>query len=175
MNYAQIRKMDISNGSGIGVSIFVSGCPIRCDGCHNKNLWDFNSGKEFTLSTQRDISKLIEPEYITRFSVLGGEPLVPNNYFTISCMIQSIKYQKPTITIWLYTGYTYENLKEKAYESTSLNNILKTVDYLVDGPFIQEEKDITLAFRGSRNQRILRNLGNGVYQDFTKKFDKGTE
>lgn len=175
MRYETIEKCECLNGSDVGVSLWVCGCPIRCKGCHNENLWDANGGKPFTLVTQSKIRALIEPEYIKRFSILGGEPLVPDNYFIIASMLQSIKYAKPTITIWLYTGYTYESLKKQAYESIYLDSILNTIDYLVDGPFIQEERDTTLAFRGSRNQRILRNLGNGVYKDFTKKFDKGTD
>lgn len=113
---------------------------------------------------------MIKPDYIFRLTILGGEPLVPQNYAIICNLIRAVKINKPTIKVWLYTGYVYEDLKEKAKQNIDLDDILSVIDYLVDGPFIQEKRDITLAFRGSSNQRILHNI-NGEYIDETEQFD----
>lgn len=157
MRYAQIRKMDISNGEGIGVALFTQGCHFHCKGCHNPEQWSFDGGEEYTWEIQDRIIKLLEPNYITRLSILGGEPLEKQNWFQLSCLIQIAKIKKPSVKIWLYTGYTYESLLdiEKNNDFKYLTFILDNIDYLVDGPFIREKKDITLQFRGSDNQRIL--------------------
>lgn len=171
MRFAQIRKMDISNGSGIGVSLFVQGCLwrlIHCPGCHNSNIWDFNGGEEYTQKTEQQILELIKPDYNTRMSVLGGEPLIPQNYAPLAHLIKEVKAAKDSIKIWLYTGYIYENLKK--VEDENLQCILSNIDYLVDGPYIESQRDITLAFRGSRNQRILRREGEN-FLDVTQSFD----
>lgn len=173
MKYAQIRNMDISNGIGIGVSIFTSGCPYRCKKCHNSELWNFNSGKSFTYETHSQILKLIEPEYITRFSILGGEALLPQNVSDLALLIHDIKIKREDVKIWLWTGATFEDLYKLAFlrkesNDTILNKlgwdnrnladltyILNQLDYIIDGRFIQEQKDLTLKFRGSKNQRWL--------------------
>lgn len=166
MNYAQIRSCDISNGPGIGASIFVCGCPIRCKGCHNDSIWDFNSGTKWTSKEGGNlISEVISPDYITRFSVLGGEPLAPQNIEAVSAIVSAARFEKPSIKIWLWTGYTWEELMKKYNTNNDINfpfeqyqafwKIYNNIDYLVDGPFIQEQKDLTLKFRGSKNQRIL--------------------
>ena len=153
MRIANIRSMDISNGIGIGVSLFTQGCHFHCKNCFQPETWDFSGGKEYTKETQRTILKLIEPEYITRFSILGGEPLEPQNHFELAKLIKLIKQKRPDVKIWIYTGYTYENLVNK--ESTCLKYILDNIDVLVDGQFQEDKKDLTYPFAGSTNQRLI--------------------
>lgn len=126
---------------------------FHCKECFNPETWDFEGGKEYTKETQQTILKLIEPEYITRFSVLGGEPLEPQNYFELAKLINLIKQKRPDIKIWIYTGYTYENLVSK--ESTYLEYILNNIDVLVDGQFQEDKRDLTYPFAGSTNQRAI--------------------
>lgn len=153
MRYNVIRSLDISNGLGVGIALFVQGCPFRCTGCFNPETWDFKGGLDFNEQARASLFKAIEPSYIERFSLLGGEPLVHKNRFEIACLIQSIKVIRPDIKIWVYTGYTLEALLEDP--GPYLVYILENIDVLVDGQFIQEQKDITLPFCGSRNQRVI--------------------
>lgn len=158
MNYGAIREMDISNGKGIGVSLFVSGCRKHCYNCHNPELWDFNYGNTFTSDTKNKIVELCKQPYITRFSILGGEPLENQNIYELACLTQKIKTECPNIKIWLYTGYTMEEVLDRLnsnYKVQYFSSLINNIDILVDGPFIQEQKDISLAFRGSSNQRII--------------------
>lgn len=153
MRYAQIRKMDISNGKGIGVALFTQGCPIHCPGCFNKDTWDFNGGKPYTKETQETILKLIKPDYITKFATLGGECLLKENIPTLLWLVNAIKKERPDIKIWCWTGQLFEDLIRQ--DDWYLQELIGKLDYLIDGPFIQEQKDLTLLFRGSRNQRII--------------------
>lgn len=153
MRYNLIRKMDISNGKGIGVSIFTQGCPIRCKGCFNKDTWDFNGGKLYTQETQDTILELIKPDYITKFATLGGETLLHQNIPDLLSLVKAIKEERPDIKIWCWTGQLYENLRR--IDDWQLQELINNFDYLIDGPFIQEKKDLTLLFRGSSNQRII--------------------
>ena len=160
MRYAQIRKMDISNGLGVGSSLFVQGCHFHCKNCFNPETWDFNGGKEYTEETQQTILKLIEPKYITRFSILGGEPLELRNLLDLAELVVDIKIIKPDIKIWLYTGYEYEWLEFESVTSSSrscdlLQMILNNIDVLVDGQFQEDKKDLTYPFAGSTNQRVI--------------------
>lgn len=158
MRYADIIKCDCENGKHWGVSLFTQGCPFHCEGCFNPETWSYDSGKEFTDETQTLILKLLDKSYISRLSILGGEPLEERNLHQLACLISSIRNNYHNdIKIWVYTGWTYEELQRREKESNIkyLTFILDNIDYLVDGPFIQEKKDITLEFRGSRNQRIL--------------------
>ena len=152
MNYCGLKKNDIANGDGVRVSLFVSGCRNHCKGCHNAEAWDFGYGKPFTKETEDEIIEALRPSWIQGLSVLGGEPCEVENETALLSFLQRIRAELPEKNIWLYSGYTYEILRN--------DKILKYVDVLVDGPFLQEQKDISLAFRGSRNQRILR-LRNG--------------
>ena len=168
MNYAQLRSIDISNGPGIGVSLFCSGCNNHCLGCHNYEQWNFNYGEKFTSDVLIRIIKMIQPEHCTRFSLLGGEPCDPLNIQTCSSILHAIKDSKPSIDIWLYTGYTLEELEQR--QDAVDSEILLAVDHLVDGPFIKEQRDITLAFRGSRNQRIYDISKYPIVEDMTEQF-----
>lgn len=161
MRIASIRSMDISNGIGIGVSLFTQGCHFHCKNCFQPETWNFNGGKEYTEETKETILKLLEPEYITRFSVLGGEPLEECNWLDLADLLVSIKREQPNIKIWLYTGFTYEGLEHlmcpnvPGSDKNLLYIILKNVDVLVDGQFQEDKKDLTYPFAGSTNQRAI--------------------
>ena len=162
MRYAQIRSMDISNGEGVGVSLFVQGCPFHCKNCFNSETWNFNGGKEWTEETKNKFMKLIDRPYIKRVSFLGGECLAEQNLDEVLKLIKEIRNLFPTKTIWLYTGYNFDILKFK-YTTFAVNadewltrwEIISNVGVLVDGEYIDEQKDITLAWRGSKNQRVI--------------------
>lgn len=168
MNYSQIREMDISNGNGVGVSLFVSGCPIHCKDCFNQVAWDFNVGKPFTPETMMELRKLYMKPYIKRFTILGGEPMADQNIPTVNRIISQVAFDFDGTDkkIWIYTGYTLEQIKEQFLKDDDLGYLkMETIykaDYLVDGPFISEEKDLSLKFRGSRNQRIINLKTNEV-------------
>lgn len=146
MNYADIKNVDIANGIGCRVSLWVSGCTIRCPGCHNECAWDFSYGKEFTKETEDYILELLKPNYIAGLSVLGGEPLDQDD--SLVKFLHRVKTELPNKTIWLYTGYVLFGF---------IGNMdkLEFVDVLVDGPFIEDRKELGLKFRGSTNQRII--------------------
>ena len=163
MRYAQIRSMDISNGEGVGVSLFVQGCPFHCKNCFNSETWDFNGGKEWTEKTKDKFLKLIDRPYIKRVSFLGGECLAEQNLDEILSLIQEIRNSFPTKTIWLYTGYSYSEIfrgQSSCLSQEGLNNfkrreIIKQCNVLVDGEYIDEQKDLSLTFRGSKNQNCI--------------------
>lgn len=151
--YNVIIPNDVVNGRGVCVSFFVQGCPHRCPGCFNEETWDFNGGQEYMPHTKWEIIKAISNNNIIRnFSVLGGEPLAPQNIDMTWEVIDAVRHAYPNIEITVWTGYTYEELMLQP--TKNLLNILNTIDVLVDGPFIEDEKDLTLRLRGSRNQHI---------------------
>ena len=147
MNYAEIKKVDIANGPGVRVSLFVSGCRNHCKGCFNPETWDFDYGRPFTRETEDEIIEALRPSWIQGLSILGGEPTEEENAAVLIPFLKRVRAALPDKDIWLYSGYTYEALRDK--------EILTLVDVLVDGPFLLELKDAGLAFRGSRNQRII--------------------
>ena len=165
MNYAEIRKLDSANGPGIRVSLFVSGCEIKCPGCFNKELQDFNYGKPFTEDTIEEILEYLSHPHVRGLTILGGEPLAPYNIEPLIQLIKKVKDKFSNKDIWCYTGYNLENLYkatnittivEKDFKyGTHLAVMLNYIDILVDGPFIQEQKHPGLQFRGSSNQRII--------------------
>lgn len=156
-NYAKIKTYDIANGKGIRTSIFFSGCTHYCKGCFNQELWDFNIGKPFTREVYKNEIKPTINEHIAGLSILGGEPLNPNNIMSLSDLIMWFKEDFPNKNIWLWTGYTWEELMDRCDSSKEedLNWILFEINVLVDGKFIEEEKDLTLRWCGSRNQRVI--------------------
>ena len=158
MNYAAIKKTDIANGPGVRVSLFVSGCRRHCKGCFNSETWDFNYGNLFGKSTMNEILEALDKEYIEGFSILGGEPFENENKDTVYNVIRTVKEKFPQKTIWCYSGFCFEELAE------SSRNILELIDVLVDGPFVEEKKNLRLKFRGSENQRII---------DVKKSLEKG--
>ena len=147
MNYASINIADVANGPGVRVSLFVSGCRHHCPGCFNQIAWDFGYGTEFTKNTMDEIMEAISHDYISGITVLGGEPFEPENLSTVKALCQDIKERYPDKSIWVYTGLQYEDVEEAS--------AMKYIDVLVDGPFVQSLKDLTLSFRGSKNQRII--------------------
>lgn len=167
MRYAQIRAMDISNGEGVGVSLFVQGCPFHCKNCFNSETWDFNGGKEWTEKTKNKFMELINRPYIKRVSFLGGECLAEQNLDEVLELVKQIRILYPEKTIWLYTGFDFDLLNSKyneyKYTPFAANadewltrwEIISNIDVLVDGEYIDEQKDLTLKFRGSKNQRVI--------------------
>lgn len=154
MKYAGIIKNDVAAGEGVCVTFFTQGCDKHCPGCHNPETWDFDGGYTFTQTTLDNIIHAIQANGIQRnFCIMGGEPLHPNNLFLTDLLITEVKKYFPKIKIYVWTGYTYEQLLDRSEKL--LQNILRNIDVLIDGPFIQEERDITLPMRGSRNQRII--------------------
>ena len=147
MNYCEIKKYDIANGDGVRVSLFVSGCRNHCPGCFNPETWDFNYGDLYTEDVENEITEALKPEYISGLTVLGGDPLEPENIELVTELCKRVKELYPEKTIWVYTGYYFEDFKDR--------EIMKYIDILVDGPFEMDKKDISLRFRGSSNQRIL--------------------
>ena len=154
MKYAGIIKNDVAAGKGVCVTFFVQGCDAHCPGCHNPETWDFDGGYEFTQDTINSIINALNANGVQRnLCIMGGEPLHERNQFLVQLLIQEVKKVYPNIKIYLWTGYLYEDLIEK--HEKILQNILQEIDVLIDGPFIKEQRDITLAMRGSRNQRII--------------------
>ncbi len=157
MNYAAIKKFDIANGPGVRVSLFVSGCRHACKNCFNSEAWDFNFGKLFTEETLQDILKSVSPDYITGFSLLGGEPFEPENQEEVLKIVKSIKEKFPNKDIWVYSGFVFDRqlLAGTVGNPITVKEILKNIDVLVDGKFVEELKSLDLLFRGSSNQRII--------------------
>lgn len=156
MNYATIKNCDIANGLGVRVSLFVSGCRHHCKNCFNEVAWDFQYGQRFTEETEDYLLSLLEPEYINGLSILGGEPMEPENQGPLLAFIKKVKEQYPQKDIWCYTGFTLEELVGDSRAHTErIKDLLSYIDVLVDGKFIDAKKDITLKFRGSSNQRLI--------------------
>ena len=158
MNYSEIKTFDIANGIGVRTSLFVSGCRNKCPGCFNSETWDFNSGKKFTQETINYILKTLEPDYIDGLSILGGEPLEPENQTDILNLVRQVKSEYPDKDIWLWTGFTWHdiffNINCRACAIPS-HAIMYAIDVLVDGPFEEDKKNLLLRFAGSENQRII--------------------
>ena len=156
MNYASINEMDIANGTGLRVNLFVSGCTHHCKGCFNPEAWDFNYGKKFTEKTEQQIIEYMNFDYIKGITILGGEPMEPENQKALLPFLKKIKSIFPNKDIWIYSGYTLEEMLEgKLSKTATTKEILETADILVDGEFIETKKNLKLKFRGSSNQRIL--------------------
>ena len=149
MKYAQIREMDVTNGNGIGVALFTQGCPYHCKNCFNPETWDFDKGTDWTKETENKIIELLKPEYITRLTILGGEPLIERNIEPLTALLKRVKSIYPDKQVWLYTGGDFEVL-EGLYEG-----IFQYIDILIDGRYIDDLRDYKLKFRGSSNQRII--------------------
>lgn len=158
MHYSAIKRVDISNGPGIRLSLFVSGCTRHCEGCFNSDTWDFESGDKLTDNTIDDIVRTLNLYVVDGLSILGGEPLEPNNVSSVNWLITRVRTECPNKDIWLWSGYTYEELLARSQDTevgVLTREILSNIDVLVDGPFELQQKDITLRFKGSANQRII--------------------
>lgn len=157
MNYGEIKKTDIANGEGVRVSLFVSGCRHCCRNCFNKETWSFDYGKVFDEAAEREIFDALEKSYINGLTILGGEPFEPENQEALAPFLKRVRAAFPCKTIWCYTGCVFEDLisKESRYNTPFTSDMLSCIDVLVDGPFVDSLKDITLKFRGSSNQRLI--------------------
>ena len=154
MRYAGINKNDFAAAPGVSVTFFTQGCHARCKGCHNPETWDFNGGKEFTPQVLDEIVEALSANGIERnLAIMGGEPLCEENQFLTLLVISHVREKLPGVKIYLWTGYIYENLLKN--EAPHLQKILSEVDVLIDGPYIESLRDITLPMRGSSNQRII--------------------
>lgn len=165
MRYAQIRSMDLSNGEGVGIALFVQGCHFHCPSCFNQDTWDFNGGKELTKETKKAFLKLADKPYIKRISFLGGECLANENLDGVYDVIKDVKELYPDKKIWMHTGYTWESIfnpivtdnldLERDRFIKLRKEIVKMTDILIDGRYIYVQKDMNLKFRGSKNQRVI--------------------
>lgn len=157
LHYGEIKKFDIANGIGVRVSLFVSGCRNACPGCFNRDTWNFKYGKPFTKDTEKEIIDALAPSYVAGLTVLGGEPLEPENQPDILEFLKTVREKLPQKTIWLFTGFTLEELSEPDCRAKTpyLEELLRQIDVLIDGRFEEEKKNISLQFRGSENQRVI--------------------
>lgn len=157
MNYAVIKNCDIANGPGVRVSLFVSGCTHRCKGCFNEVAWDFDYGQPFTQQTVDQILVMLAPDYIKGLTLLGGEPFEPQNQPAIVDLLRQVKAVFPQKTVWAFSGYLFDRdiLPGKLGDPALTREYLSYLDVLVDGPFVENQKDMTLRFRGSSNQRVI--------------------
>ena len=157
MNYAEIKNCDIANGPGVRVSLFVSGCTHHCPGCFNQVAWDFNYGQPFTQQTIDEILVMLKPGYIKGLTLLGGEPFEPENQPAVVELLRQIKSKYPEKTIWAFSGYLFDRdiLPGHLGNPEITREYLSYLDVLVDGPFVEAKKNLSLRFRGSENQRII--------------------
>ena len=156
MNYCGIKKTDIANGPGVRVSLFVSGCRNHCPGCLQPETWDFAYGEPFAKANEDEIIAALRPSWIQGLSILGGDPMEPENQEALLPFIRRVKEELPEKDIWLYTGYLLRQV--------GTSPLLSYVDVIVDGPFVEAEKDAGLAFRGSRNQQIIHLRGESQWE-----------
>ena len=156
MNYCGIKKTDIANGPGVRVSLFVSGCRNHCPGCFQPETWDFAYGEPFAKANEDEIIAALRPSWIQGLSILGGDPMEPENQEALLPFIRRVKEELPEKDIWLYTGYLLRQV--------GTSPLLSYVDVIVDGPFVEAEKDAGLAFRGTRNQQIIHLRGESQWE-----------
>ena len=158
MNFGQIYYADVANGPGCRTSFFVSGCRHHCKGCFNPETWNFDYGHVYTDEVENELVESIKESYIDGISILGGEPMEPENQPYIKKLVERVREEVPESKTWVYSGYTWEELTDennKSCHTADTMDILRNIDVLVDGEFHEDEKDITLLFRGSANQRLI--------------------
>lgn len=157
MHYGTIKKYDIANGEGVRVTLFVSGCTNHCKNCFQPETWDFHYGKPYTKETENEIIASLKAPYIHGLTLLGGEPFEPENQRELVHLLRRIKKELPEKTIWSFTGFVYDHdlLEGQRKHCEVTDELLSYLDVLVDGPFIEEQKNIQLKFRGSENQRVI--------------------
>lgn len=156
MNYGEIKNFDIANGEGVRVSLFVSGCTHHCKGCFNPETWNFEYGKPYTKETEDSIIKMLSFPYTDGLTLLGGEPFEPQNQRVLVGLLRRVRAELPDKNVWCYSGYLFEELTGDSRARCEVTDeMLSLIDILVDGEFHEEQKDITLVFKGSSNQRII--------------------
>ena len=159
MKYAKIDKFEIVNGEDVGISVYTYGCIFHCKNCFNSELWDLDKGEIWTDDTTDYLISLVKSSNISRVSFLGGEPLLDRNIDELKRVLKRLREEFPKIQIWVYSGYTYEQIKDR-----NLNDLLSYIDILVDGRYVDELRDYTLKFRGSSNQRVI-DINKSMQQD----------
>ena len=157
MYYGSIKNFDIANGIGVRVSLFVSGCTNHCPGCFQPETWSFTYGEPFTEATEQTLIDMLSPEYIRGLTLLGGDPMEPENQRVLLPFLRKVKLACPRKDIWAFTGYVYEDLCRQGSKPNceATDELMSLIDVLVDGPFIEADRDISLRFRGSSNQRMI--------------------
>lgn len=155
MNYLQIDKCSIENGLGIRVSLWVSGCSVHCPGCHNPETWDFNAGRPFDSIAKTKLFELLDKPWVKGITLTGGHPIEIPNQWDVITLLTEIRDKFPSKDIWLYTGHTLQYKDFTSEYPWSLSPLLRLCDVVVDGPYIEDQRDITLAFKGSKNQRLI--------------------
>ena len=156
MRYAGLIHNDFSAAPGVSVSFFTQGCPHHCPGCYNPETWDFDGGKEFTYDVLNDIAESLFANGISRsLAIMGGEPLCEQNIFLTLLVVKTIKEKHPDVKIYIWTGYTYDYLMSRITNNLHLKQVLDYADFLIDGPYVEELRDISLPMRGSSNQKII--------------------
>ena len=157
MYYGAIKKTDIANGTGVRVTLFVSGCTHHCRGCFQPESWDFQYGSPYTKETEQEILNALDHDYIKGLTLLGGEPFEPENQKVLVRLLKNVRARFPQKDIWCYTGYTYETdlIEDSRARCEVTDDMISLIDVLVDGEFHEAEKDISLRFRGSKNQRLI--------------------
>lgn len=174
MHYGTIKKTDIANGPGVRVSLFVSGCQNHCEGCFQPQTWDFNYGDLFTQQTEDEILDALSPSHIRGLTILGGDPMEPENQPVVLNLLKKIKESFPAKDVWAFTGFTWELLHDSSCRANTeyTEELLRLIDVLVDGPFILEKKDLRLRFRGSSNQRLI-DVGQTISSGNISLWDDG--
>ena len=165
MYYSGITECDVANGDGFRVVLWVSGCDHKCKGCHNHETWNPHYGKLFDVFSILEILNALSKDYIQGLTISGGDPLKKENVPYVYWLVKQVKEKYPNKNIWCWTGYTLEELNDRK----DVQELLKYIDILVDGPFVESKRDITLAWRGSSNQRIFKNV-DGVFVDVTANY-----
>ncbi len=157
MYYGEIKNCDIANGEGVRVTLFVSGCTNHCPGCFQPQTWAFDYGRPFTTQTEDDILDMLSPSYISGLTLLGGEPMEPENQAALLPFVRRVKARYPDKSVWCFTGFTLDKLRDPAFPKhcEATEELLGLIDVLVDGPFVQEKRNLALRFRGSENQRLI--------------------
>lgn len=157
MYYGEIKNFDIANGEGVRVTLFVSGCTNRCEGCFQPQTWDFYYGQPFTEETENQILEMLKPDYINGLTLLGGEPFEPENQVALFPFVQKVRKAYPNKNIWAFTGFTLEQLLTDGSHARCgvTDRLLSNIDVLVDGRFEKDKKNLMLKFRGSENQRLI--------------------
>lgn len=171
MNYQSITYPDVNNGLGCRVTLWVSGCPHHCKGCHNQHTWDANSGIPFSNKSKEQLFEILSNPYIKGLTISGGEPLFSYNISELADLVEEIKIKFPTKDIWLYTGYTLDEIKNMLYildVNSFLYTILLNIDYIVEGRYEENLRDTSLAFRGSSNQNIYKVINNDCNFEYVK-------
>lgn len=169
IRYAQIRSLDLSNGEGVGVALFVQGCHFHCENCFNPETWDFDGGKEWTEEVKNKFLELANKSYIKRISILGGEPLAKENLNDVLDLVNEFRLSSPQKSIWIYSGYTWEDILDEDYNFLEMHDALRQAiiaqcNVFVDGQYKESQRDITIPYRGSKNQRVI---------DIQKSLQKG--